>query len=1387
MAFLKRLALWSIRLLGLTAGIAILLGLILIVAVGFTSSGSQFIASFVSGLISSPGQNITISNLGSILTGKLRIESVTLADRRGTYGSISGIEIDWTPSALLGATFRAETVSASSMTIERLPETGEQEATTSGSGFQLPVKLDIDTISLPSVRFGEEVAGLPLSFSASGSLTADGNSIAASLDAQRLDTPETSLEARLVYAPADNTLILDGKYTEPREGLFGTLLRIPGEPALTVRVDGQGPLSDWVAELSADLNGETVLAVEAGHRLQQDGDRQIRVTGGGEFASLMPPLLRETFSGETSVDLFASLNGTDRLSIETARLSTGNLLLTASGTLDRSGENNLQANLVSVGGPMDIRWPLQNGDVVAAIERIDLTAVGPAQSATISAGASLARLEVPTAELDKVRFDARSSNFNLAALSGDVDVNLAVGGGDFQNANLDRAIRTPLTIKAPVTVTDESVASDNISIESPAVNGTIAARYVLADGSAAGAVNVRISPTALPETVAERFDGDLTISGDVAYGTDGTLDIDQLAVDSSLGTIEGNVTVGQGDLASEISGTITNLGNLLANVEGQASFTANLSGSVATPNASVTMSIADAIFAGRELSDFTLSAEGLVDPQAPAGTVQAQGSIDGQQISMRSSVETSDGLIRVPTVTVNVGSNELRGSLAFDRERVPSGELTFDFPQIDLIAAFVGQQLSGDLAGNVRLSADATDVSVNIEATGSSLARDGTTVVEPRFDVTIDDVADLQMNGSISAQSVGIGANSLMSPTVTFTGNSDQTVVEITAGYDNAPARATATLSRSSQGIDIAMRELAAAPRGIDIRLADTATINIANGTVRTDDLTLGVGTGTVAVQGSIGTMLNANATISGMPASLVNSVAPSLSASGTVAGTVEARGSLSEPMVTYRLNWSEAAVAQTRSAGVPPLNVDANGNIAGKNLSIETSITGGAGVSINASGTVTIEGNMPLSLRLSGNIPLGLFAAQLSAQGLVAEGTATVNATISGPASTPSITGSASLNGGTLVDVRRNLTIEALSANVALNGNQAQISALSGRLSGGGSISGNGTVGLSGSLPADITLNLSEAAYVDGTLVSTSASGDLTLRGPLLAGPTLSGNLALGETAITIPERLPATLSELDITHRNAPADVQRQVAALSRQGGNGTSSGINLDLGITTPGKIFVRGRGIDAELGGSLTVRGTSTTPAVSGAFTLTRGRLSILTRRLTFTSGTITFGGNLIPLLNLEASSTAGSTTITVRISGLANDPAVSFSSSPALPEDEILAQLIFGQSLSRLSAVQIAQLADAASQLAGGRSSSLFETLRAGLGVDNLDITTDSEGNAAISAGRYLNDRTYLELQQSGNGGGKAVINLDIGRGVKLRGEAGGDGSSGAGIFYEREY
>ncbi len=427
------------------------------------------------------------------------------------------------------------------------------------------------------------------------------------------------------------------------------------------------------------------------------------------------------------------------------------------------------------------------------------------------------------------------------------------------------------------------------------------------------------------------------------------------------------------------------------------------------------------------------------------------------------------------------------------------------------------------------------------------------------------------------------------------------------------------------------------------------------------------------------------------------------------------------------------------------------------------------------------------LDIRVQGEVPLSAVNGQLAAQGLVAEGNASVNLTIGGSASAPQITGTISTGGARIVDVRRNLAIEQIATTINLTGTRAEIASLTGNLATGGRVSASGSIDITGpGLPADLRINLDQAVYVDGNTVTSTVNGQLTLTGALLNGPRLAGTIDLSRTSVTLSEGKPASLRELDIAHRNAPPAVLKQQREQKPAEGRSSSAPIALDLTISSPSQTFIRGRGIDAELGGTINLTGTAAAPIVSGAFELRRGRMQILTKRLNITRATITFGGDLVPLLDLEATTTSGDATIVILLTGLASNPQVSFSSTPSLPQDEILAQLIFGQSLSRLSPLQIAQLADAAAQLAGGRGTSLFQSLRSSLGIDDLDVSTDETGGTSISAGKYLNDRTYIELQQSGSGGAKATINLDIGRGLKLKGEAGGSGAGG-GIFYEKEY
>ena len=92
---------------------------------------------------------------------------------------------------------------------------------------------------------------------------------------------------------------------------------------------------------------------------------------------------------------------------------------------------------------------------------------------------------------------------------------------------------------------------------------------------------------------------------------------------------------------------------------------------------------------------------------------------------------------------------------------------------------------------------------------------------------------------------------------------------------------------------------------------------------------------------------------------------------------------------------------------------------------------------------------------------------------------------------------------------------------------------------------------------------------------------------------------------------------------------------------------------------------------------------------------------------------------------------------------------------------MLARLIFNRGINELSAFQIAQLAAAAAELAGGSNNSLLGGLRAATGLDDLDVVTDSEGNAAVRAGRYIQDNVYLGVEAGERGSTRGTINLDI--------------------------
>ena len=114
---------------------------------------------------------------------------------------------------------------------------------------------------------------------------------------------------------------------------------------------------------------------------------------------------------------------------------------------------------------------------------------------------------------------------------------------------------------------------------------------------------------------------------------------------------------------------------------------------------------------------------------------------------------------------------------------------------------------------------------------------------------------------------------------------------------------------------------------------------------------------------------------------------------------------------------------------------------------------------------------------------------------------------------------------------------------------------------------------------------------------------------------------------------------------------------AAAARPPQPPSATPIRLALDVQAPQAVFVRGRGLDAEMSGSLKVTGAPTAPAVLGGLTVRRGDFTLGGRRLVFSRGIVSLNNvdRIDPALDFIATTSVQSTTINVAITGTAARP------------------------------------------------------------------------------------------------------------------------------------
>lgn len=451
------------------------------------------------------------------------------------------------------------------------------------------------------------------------------------------------------------------------------------------------------------------------------------------------------------------------------------------------------------------------------------------------------------------------------------------------------------------------------------------------------------------------------------------------------------------------------------------------------------------------------------------------------------------------------------------------------------------------------------------------------------------------------------------------------------------------------------------------------------------------------------------------------------------------------------------------------------------------------------------LEGRGPgkVDAKVSGSIARDFGTADLAISGTgqaglanifiapkVIEGLTRFDLRLAGPLRLSSLSGRVTLSDGRLSDPGLGFALEGIGAGVDLKTGRAAVSATA-ALSTGGTLRIEGPVGLANPYAADLAVTLDKVRFFDPKLYETVLRGKLGINGALAGGATISGAITLSETELRVPEAgIDAAGVLVEMTHRNEPGDVRATRARAGLIGGDGQSSSgasFRLDLVLSAPTRIFLRGRGIDAELGGELRLGGTTAAVIPSGEFGLIRGRLDILGKRLVLDQADLKLEGSFVPQLAISASAESDGIQSTVTIEGPADDPNVEFSSVPDLPQEEVLARLLFGRGLNNISALQAAQLAQAVAVLAGRGGESMIGKLRKGFGLDDLDLATAADGTTALKAGKYITENVYTEVEIDQTGTSTINLKLDLRPGVTVKGRVGADGKTGVGIFIEKDY
>lgn len=1424
-----------------------------------TSMGRQQILGLLQRETASGPIKIEAQSIEGTIPFDMRLTGAKLSDAKGIWLEADELHLAWAPLQLAMRRVQIDDISIGHLALHRLPElppSPPEPAAPKKEGPllpSLPVDIDLRRLAVGQLDLGAPVIGEAASFTidAQAKLGRPSDGLAATLKVQRTDRDNDHLTAELAYRPGDDFLKLQIAAHEPQGGLATHLMGLPNRPNLQVDAGGEGKLTDWRAQVTAKLDDRSLLALDL-TTTGEPASRQISFTATADPAPFLPPKLIDLLqggiktAGQVQLDETSGLIRIDHLQVDSRAAS-----IAAAGTVGTKQPGDLTLKITADDASVfaaflpDITWKSAaveariTGLIATPTTELSSTVADLAASGNRIATTNLHLTATPRGTLEQpidvaaglkldgiTPSDAKLASLTTAGADLSLTAALTASGAEAGAIDLSKLDLHFGTVKLDATGKATGWGAGTAGLTGHLDATDIAPLAALGGVKGKGAVQLQLEAANGPEGAKLTIDGkaaDLSLGQaalDGLLGTSPTLAVD--AERDATGRIElhkmtlaaktlnldasGSVVADKVDMTANLA--LSNLAAIDPRASGSLKLQAKAGGTMQAPTADVTITAPKIAYAQYVLTALNLTAQGQDLLAAPRVDLRTKASLNDlpTQINAKLAMQPDHGPISLNDLQAQLGGTSLRGQVTMTGN-LAKGSVNLNSPDLAEIGRLIGQPLGGALTADVNLAPAVKQQNGRLTAKLEKFALgDQVKIAQTQVTATIADALGAgNLDARVAVSDVTVPQRHLDSVTLTAKGPLAQMTLTANAAGPETSLDLAALYRSDKSGQSIDLSRLNLAMQQEKLALTRPARIELRDGTTAIKSLVLASKDGSLALDASLGRDSNTvTLRLDKLPLSLARMADPSLHMAGTLDGNLNLSGPHSNPVAQLTLNANKISL---RDVPMQPVTVKLTGDWRGGQVTSNGQVDlGGADNRLNLdlrlplpaapeTGLPAVNPAAALQAQVKGKVDLALANAFLAGGADRLSGKAAIDIAANGPMNAPILSGGIDLQGGGYENAQYGVKIRDLQAKVKANGPQIDLVSLTARTPGGGSLSGSGKIALDGNRPITLSLKANQAQLVDTQMASVVTDADLGINGDLEHRIALTGTVKIRKAEIRIPDSLPPSVQTIPVVEANASPARKARIEASQQQPAK--SLGIALDLTIDAPQQVSIRGRGLDAEMGGKLKITGSANKPIITGTLAMRRGTLDLLGRHLDFDRGQVIFdGGEVIdPLLDFEAKTKAETYDIIVTVSGSASAPKFALSSNPDLPQDEILARMLFGKAAGSLSPLEALQLAQAAASLAGVETGpGILDKLRQATGLDRLSVDTgqsDSSGKSSgpsLSAGRYVSEGVYVGVKQGAQpNSSAATVEIDVTPHIKVETDVGADAGSKVGVNMQWDY